>query len=148
MKNCTNRKREFRIHELLSNGQHFNMYFKKKQSLKNNDQIHGIWSVGLCISNTRKESNVWYNNSPKDKTCLQTGKCGLEALLKAAEYLVLFANDLSCHSELRVRWQDDKRRSAYRRLIKYGFKVYGDHYAIRNPKYWVMENQEGDTSCT
>lgn len=143
MQNCTKRKRVLRVHDILSNGQHFNMYFKKQRSFKNEDRIHGVWVVGLCISDTRKEANLWYNKKWKNKGPTQTGKCGLEALLKAADYLVYFASILSYHSELQVGWQDDKRRRAYRWLTRYGFKVYGDHYSIRNPKYWVMENLEG-----
>lgn len=136
MKNCTKRKREFRIHEILSNGQHFNMYFKKHKSAEPDGVIHGVWTVGLCISKTRKEANVWYDNKSKNKQNFQTGYCGLEALKKAAGYLVIFANILSYHSEMQVGWQDEKRRKAYRWLLRYGFEESEDCYIIRNPEYW------------
>lgn len=32
MKNCTRRKSEYRIHEVLPNGQHLNLFFKRHKS--------------------------------------------------------------------------------------------------------------------
>lgn len=141
MKNCTNRKREFRIHEILSNGQHFNMYFKKRKNSEPDGTINGIWTVGLHIGKDRKEANKWYDRK-KSKSLKQTGECGLEALVKAKDYLLQFANLLSFHSEIQVGWEDEKRRSAYRRLLKYGFIECDDCYIIRNPEYWAWDKEK------
>lgn len=139
MRNCTKRKREFRIHEILPNGQHFNLYFKKHGSKEGDNRIHGIWTVGLHIGSSRKEANLWYDSAGKSKDSRQTGTCGLEALFKAAKYITEFVSILGFHSELQIGWQDDKRRRAYRWLLRYDFKEYDDCYAVRNPEYWEMK---------
>lgn len=151
MRNSTKRKREFRIHERLSSGQHFNMYFKKYNSdrRKGEPLVHGVWKVGLCVSETRREANDWWNSSTGSRLERQsTGKAGLEALRRAAEYLVDFSRLLGFHSELQVNWSDDKRRSAYRRLLRYGFIECEDCYMIRNPEYWVFKTKEDEGNET
>lgn len=140
MRNCSKRKREFRIHEILSNGQHFNMYFKKHHNATPDGVIHSIWTVGLCVSQTRKKANQWWSHEKKSGLGgVSTGNVGLEALRRAAQYLMEFSYCLSFHSEIQVGWSDDKRKKAYRWLFRYGFVEYEDCYAMRNPDYWVMK---------
>jgi hypothetical protein len=137
MKNCTKRKHEYRIHEPLSNGQWLNLYFEKA---KHCNSIH-VWTVGLCISGSPRIANEWYTSLKKGYRKLNnktTGKCGLEGLRKALEYICTFADNLKLNEELHVEWSDDKRKYAYRGLLKRKFYVdeVNGFYHKRNLSYW------------
>lgn len=139
--NCTNRKHEYRIHEQLSNKQWFNLYFTKYCHYSG---VH-VWDVGLCISKTIKHANHWYNKNNRNSRKYfnkQTGKCGLEGLRKGINYICKFADNLKPNEELHIGWQDEKRKYAYRKLLKYGFYVdeEKEFYHTRNLNYWEANN--------
>lgn len=135
IRNCCRKKHEIRIHELLSNGQHLNIYFEKHNTGTNHERITAVWTIGVCISDTRKQANHWWNGKNK-RNLQQTGKCGLEGLRRTAEILKELIPHLGFHEELQVGWEDEKRRRAYRYLLRYGFLEFEDCYAIRNPEIW------------
>lgn len=135
--NCTKRKHEYRIHELLSNGQWLNLYFTKSC---NSTGIQ-VWETGLCISNGIRKANEWFigfGGGFKKFNNKATGKCGLEGLRKALTYIYEFADNLKFKEELHVGWADDKRKYAYRYLLKCNFYVdeANEFYHTRNLKYW------------
>jgi hypothetical protein len=137
LRNTTRRKSEIRIHEVLPNGQHFNLYFWRKH---NANGIFTQWQVGLILTKSRKEANLWFNNI-KCRNVI-TGDGSLTGLQKALHYILEVANSLGPYEELIVSWSDSKRSSAYRYLKRYGFMDYKDDegavtgYGIRNPEYW------------
>jgi hypothetical protein len=138
MKNCCNKIRQIRIHKILSNGQHLNIYFEKHSSCN----PICVWTVGLCISKTRKQANEWWNNK-KSRLSKQinnktTGKCGLEGLLKALSFILEFRDSLPKMAELHIEWADIKRKSAYRYLLKHNFFLdeKDEVYFSRNMNYW------------
>ena len=141
-KNCTKRNHEYRIHEPLSNKQWLNLYFKKHC---NNTGIQ-IWTVGLCISNSVKGANKWFDTNGRyyRKYTGQTGKCGLEGLRKALIYICEFADNLKQNEEFHIEWHDEKRKYAYRYLLKCNFYVDEENkfYHTRNLSYW----EPNDTS--
>ncbi len=132
--NCTKRKREIRVHEILSNGQHLNLYFRKFNS---DESGVGVWKIGLCISNTRKEANKWWAGKSIRKIDNKlTGKCGLEGLKKALFYILELCKCL-IWDEIQISWNDEKRKRAYKYLLRYGFKEAKHCYYYRNPDYWT-----------
>jgi hypothetical protein len=144
IRNTTRRKSEIRIHEVLPNGQHFNLYFWRKH---NANGIFTQWQVALRLSKTRKESNLWFNNY---KRCdVITGDGSTVGLKRALQYILEVSKSLGPYEELLVSWSDQKRASAYRYLKRYGFVEYKDDegtitaYGTRNPEYWTM-NRDTD----
>jgi hypothetical protein len=137
IRNTTRRKSEIRIHEVLPNGQHFNLYFWRKH---NADGILTQWQVGLRLSKTRKEANLWFNNFKRRDVI--TGDGSLEGLRRALKYILEVVTLLGPSEELIVSWSDQKRASAYGYLKRYGFMDYKDDdgtitaYGTRNPEYW------------
>ncbi|OCZ54320.1 hypothetical protein [Dehalobacter sp. TeCB1] len=130
-RNSVKKKKEYRIHERLSNGQFMNLYFSKHC---HSSGIH-IWNVGLYISsNTREANNFWLGKKVPAKI---TGRCGIEGLKKAFDFIMEFAQSLGIKDELHVGWEDDRRKYAYRYLLKRGFLVDEDQgfYHIRNMQY-------------
>jgi len=114
--NCTKRKHEYRIHELLSNGQWLNLYFFKRY-------IHGVtaWFVCLSINKNIRESNDWYNGGKVGSLeKKQTGKCGIEGLRKALNYILEFEKTIKDDEILYIDTvADPKRRKVYSWFIKH-----------------------------
>jgi hypothetical protein len=143
LRNTTNRKTDIRICEKLPNGQLMNLYFKRWQG---NNIMQ--WSVGLYISSTRKEANMWWNKRPKHNKSRITGDGSLNGLCLAFKYIMEVVHSLGINEELVVEWEDERRKSAYRILKRYGFRDYHDidngeaitGYGIRNPKYWTWKD--------
>lgn len=139
LRNMTRRKSEIRIHEILSNEQHFNLYFWRKH---NADGILTQWQIAFRLSKTRKEANLWFNNTKRRDVI--TGDGSLKGLRRALQYILEVVALLGPSEELIVSWSDQKRASAYRYLKRYGFVEYKDDagtitgYGTRNPEYWNM----------
>ena len=140
--NCTKRKHEYRIHEPLSNGQWLNLYIWKCRC--NPSLMPAHWSVGLCISKTVKQANNWcrrtHNSNLNNK---QTGKVGLEGLIKAFNYIMEFGSLLRADEILWINTENAKRAKVYSRLLKYpnwqAFCQDGDTvFMYSNPKYWKI----------
>jgi hypothetical protein len=142
--NCTKRKHESRIHELLSNGQWLNLYFKKCRC--NPDSIPSHWNIGLCISKTVKQANDWFEGKHSTKlNNKQTGRVGLEGLNKAFNYIMEFGSLLRKDEVIWIEVENEKRVRAYKRLLKYPNwdSVFVDEttvYIYSNPKYWKIVN--------
>jgi hypothetical protein len=136
VRNCTKRKHEYRIHEPLSNGQWLNLYFKKHC---NSTGIQ-VWTVGVCISNSIKHANKWFDTKGEyqRKYSSQTGKCGLEGLTKALKYILEFRKNMKEKEEIHVGWHDNKRKNAYKYLLRYNFflDLEDEIYFARNMNYW------------
>lgn len=134
IRNCTKKKSEYRIHEILSNGQHLNIYIERLYT-KTIDHL-SEWHVSVIISNNRKEANLWYKN--KKNVSSVTGRCGIEGLLKALEHIIYFKNNMMGDALIVVEWDNPKKKRAYKRLLNYGFVLYEDAYigANDNYRYW------------
>jgi hypothetical protein len=142
LRNTTRRKTDIRICEKLPNGQLMNLYLKRWRS-----DLIMQWTVGLYISNTRKEANEWWNKRPKGKRSKITGDGSINGLCLAFRYIMEVVHSLGINEELIIEWEDERRRSAYRILKKYGFRDYyaevGKNitgYGIRNPEYWTYKD--------
>jgi hypothetical protein len=141
LRNCTRRKTEIRIHEVLPNGQHLNLYFIRKNPQDPQYPFYQ-WKVGLCITETRKEANKWWSKDYKKMDGKQTGTCGLAGLKRALDCIMIFTNRLNHNEELTIGWGDLKRQRAYRYLLRKGFIEYRDdddevkELGIRNPAIW------------
>ncbi|PAE17281.1 hypothetical protein CHH91_04550 [Virgibacillus sp. 7505] len=133
MNNLTKRKTDIRICERLSSGKLLNIYFHRKLGKPPTK----YWYVGVCVSETRKQANLWFNKQSKQLDI--TGDGTLEALMRAKEIILEVVHMLGYDEELIVEWQDERRRSAYRWLKRYGFQDYYDDdgnligYGIANP---------------
>jgi hypothetical protein len=92
--NCTKRKHEYRIHELLPNGQWLNLYFGKK-NYPEISKTRCVWRISLCISDTKRQANDWYLRKQNKKVLKikgrETGKCGIKGLTIAYERIKQFA---------------------------------------------------------
>lgn len=142
MYNVTRKKSEIRICERLSNGKLLNLYFYRKR-----DDIRFVrWYVGLYISDTRKEANRWFTTHSKHKKSMITGDGSLVGLRRSLKYILEFSKRLGMYEELIIEWEDEKRKSTYRYLKRYGFVDYFDDdknvtgYGIRNLNYWEYKN--------
>ena len=97
-----------------------------------------VWTVGLCISETRKRANLWFNRRSKKYDLDITGKCGLTGLKRALDYILLFTNSLGKYEEIQIGWVDERRKRVYKRLERYGFvedkKL--ECYVGWNSRYW------------
>lgn len=138
MKNVTKRKSQYRIRELLPNGQYLNLYFKRK---KGHTTGFFQWHVGMYISENRKESNRWYSKKYKGKKSTIVGDGTIVALRHALHAILEFKDQLGFNEELLIGWEDERRMNAYRWLKRYGFIDYTEDgkvsaYGIRNPEYW------------
>lgn len=129
------KKNQIRIHERLSNGQYLNIYFIRDKAIPQDKTVY-IWYVGVAISKTVKQANLWFTRKKSKLDNRQTGRCGLEGLKKALRHILKFVNNMSMKEELQIRWTDEKRKNVYNYLTRYGFIAYKDCYSIRNPKYW------------
>ena len=129
------KKNQIRIHERLSNGQYLNVYFMRDKAIPQ-DKIVYIWNVGVVISKTVKQANLWFIRKKSKLDNRQTGRCGLEGLKKTLRHILKFINNMSIKEELQIGWTDEKRKRAYNYLTRYGFIANEDCYSIRNPKYW------------
>jgi hypothetical protein len=135
---ASKRKSEFRLYEILPNGQLLNLYFIRKRTDSNFYQ----WKVGLFIGKNRKQANIWWNKNPKYKREISTGDCGLTGLRCALTHILHFANELGFNEELVIEGSDWRRILAYRYLKRYGFVDFLSEdnelvgYGIRNPEYW------------
>jgi hypothetical protein len=104
--------------------------------------------VSVHIGSGRREANAWFHGRQGIKPA-QTGKCGLEGLGMAAQYIRDFAEKfMSKRSELQIGWSDEKRMRAYMFLLRYPeFTLYKTEdgkpqcIACRNPNYyeWIGE---------
>ncbi|AQU79734.1 hypothetical protein [Planococcus faecalis] len=134
------KKSEVRYCVGLSNSQLLNLYFfRNRQSVFEKEA--NVWNVAIIISNSRKQANDWFNHTSKQDDELITGSCGLEGLKKSLDIIIQFRNQLKKNEYLFVRPSDDRRKSAYRRLVNYEFEeLYLDGefhtYASLNPAYW------------
>lgn len=140
------RKSEVRIFEQLPNGLYLNLYFFRERTRTKFD----VWNVAIYISRSRKEANKWFNTNSKRKKELITGDGSITGLRLALNYIVEFSRWLRLYEELVVGWEDERRRSAYRYLKRYGFVDYLDEdgkvigYGIRNPNFyeWIDNDAE------
>lgn len=142
------------VRERLSNGQYLTMRFwraRAKGEAAAAGQIVYVWKVSVHIG-SRKELKQWRKRR-KGSRSKQTGKVGLEGLREAQGYILRFAmNFCSWRDELQVEWEDDKRRRAYRWLLRHpGFVLYKDEgkeycYAFRHPDLyeWIPNIKKGD----
>jgi hypothetical protein len=115
---------KFSKQKQLSNGQWIKMYFNK--SVDSNKIIN--WTVGLVIDDSKRKCNHWYlknNSEPK-----QTGKCGLEGLYQALQWLLELEDNIKQHNKytnrkrinhIYIGWADEKRHNVYRWLFRYGY---------------------------
>jgi hypothetical protein len=155
VRNCTHRKSEYRIHEVLPNGQHLNLFFKRRKPV-DPDYPFFQWKVGLCISSSRKEANKWWNGKDLRLEGKQTGNCGLTGLRLAVKYILEFVHTLKQNEEVIIDWADEKRMRVYKYLYRLGFTDFVsedgryENFGMRNPNIWEWveaEKEQNDTSC-
>lgn len=140
------KKSEFRYCEKLSNGQLLNVYFWRLKAVVFDEHVF-VWNVGVVISKNRKEANHWFLRDSKKKKEISTGDCGLEGLKMAKDLILEFQHQLKQNEYLFVAHSDEKRKRAYKWLLRYGFKEFfkGDefhNYGIANPFYWEWVDDE------
>lgn len=140
MNNCTKRKNEYRIHEVLPNGQHLNLFFKRQKPVDPSYPFYQ-WKVGLCISGHRKEANNWWNGKDAKLDGKQTGNCGLTGLRLAVKYIVEFVHTLKPNEEVIIDWADEKRMRVYKYLYRVGFTDFKSDngevcFGMRNMNIW------------
>jgi hypothetical protein len=135
------RKNSYRFTKTLSNGQIVKVFFGRVRNTLYEPWIYQ-WQVGVYIGSTTKEANEWYNKNGKRKKSVSTGDCGLEGLRETLGIILTFVQSLKYNEELVVKWEDDKRKNAYRYLKRFGFIDYitddGEviAYGARNPDIW------------
>ncbi|WP_143331924.1 hypothetical protein [Domibacillus antri] len=140
------RKSEVRYCEPLSNGQMVHVYFWREKQRVSNQMVY-VWNAGMIITDSRKKANRWKNHNPKGKKEKSTGQGGLEGLKKALEIILQFRYRLKPNEYLFIRFDDDKRRAAYRWLERYGFMEFHKNgqflaYGTFNPIYWNWQQAE------
>jgi hypothetical protein len=116
-----------RTHTTLSNGQHAAMYV-----MVENPEGYYAHYVGLCIGNTKRQCNDWWqgrqNRRVRSVNLKSTGKCGIEGLVWALNQLLDLEKRLTaCLKDgnfevIVIAAEDNKRASAYERLKKYGYQ--------------------------
>ena len=112
-------KHEARFHHTLSNGQHCAMYVNF-----NDEEAETILllDIGFAVGNSRRQCNDWWSKNGKGLGEKTTGRVGLEALLFASECLdfieSIYAGEMYV---IRVGYADERRRRAYKRLLKKGY---------------------------
>ena len=130
MKGWNIHRRCTRKHFTLSNGQHMGIYIMEKKFRVMNDADPNYnftaWEVGLCIANTRRQCNDWYERSEKNKRGKmvinrQTGNCGLEGMRIAYNVVKDLQKSVDSNDIISIRWCNDKRKRAYAYLKRLGF---------------------------
>lgn len=121
-------KHEGRFHHRLSNGQHCTFFVKYEECL--NPEIE-IVDVAFVVANSKRKCNNWWIKDGIGLGDKITGKCGLEALLFAIKCLDFIENLYKDQMiVIRIMPTDEKRKSAYRRLLKRGYLfIEGEGYA-------------------
>jgi hypothetical protein len=116
-----------RVHHEMSNGQVSSLYIKEERvrTLFSNkeDENFTAYIVGFVISGKRRDNNNWYNRKKDSKIKLkQTGSCGLEGLIFALNEIKKLQKQIKIGEYIVVFFSDEKRRSAYRYLLRIGFE--------------------------
>ena len=120
------KKKEKRVHHVLSNGQVVSIYFTCKNARFDDGYDYKCWSVGVRVGARRRDNNDWYNGDSKYEEVVSTGRCGLEAMVFAKRAITEFMRVERLDSAVQkvvVGWADEKRGSAYRYLGKLGFAL-------------------------
>jgi hypothetical protein len=101
-----------------------------------------VWKIGLHVGGKNRKANDWYNKAKH--WAGTTGNGSVKPLLFALESIQDFANKMGRNDEIQIKWQDDRRRRVYSRLLKYGWFLTAerDMYVYRNPKYWEFTGGE------
>lgn len=131
------------VREPLSNGQFLTMWFWRERPSDYDGPVNAIWSVAIYIG-TKKGAALWKRGKLPEK---QTGECGLEGLRVALGNVLALANNIGWREEFQIKWADEKRRRAYRWLLRYpGFYEHKEDDALtfRRMEYWGREDDKGD----
>lgn len=133
------RKSQIRYCEPLSNGQSLHVYFWREKEFVSNRVVY-VWNAGIIITDSRKKANRWKNRNTRREKNLITGNVGLEGLKKALNIILDFRYRLKPNEYLFVVFDDEKRKSAYRWLERYGFMEFHKNgkfraYGTFNPLY-------------
>ena len=122
--------KRLRYHGTAPDGMPVHMYFEPNKSNR-----FTVWTVGLHIGGTRRTANDWYNKNRKPDRI--TGNGSILALKYALDRLMEFAKYMTMYEEIQVGWADERRRRAYRFLLRYpNWREADDCYYYRNPEYW------------
>ena len=126
-----------RFHGTAKDGQRVHLYLTPHKA-----QRFTVWTVGLYIGGKNRTANDWYEKiKPTSHT---TGKGSLAALQLALGALLDFANRLPVNAEIQCGWEDERRKNAWRYLLRYdGWTETDEFYLYRNPKHWELI-EEGD----
>ncbi|MEM1506217.1 hypothetical protein RG959_22810 [Domibacillus sp. 8LH] len=140
------RKSQVRYQVGLSNGQSLHVYFWREKEFVS-DRVVYVWNAAVIITDSRKKANRWKNRNPRGTKEKATGKVGLEGLKKALDIILEFRYRLKPNEYLFVVFDDEKRKSAYRWLERYGFMPFYKNgvfraYGTFNPMYgqWLPES--------
>lgn len=97
----------------LANGQVATVFLTKDK----HNQLSYI-DVGLYIGSSIGEAKKWFNDDHNYRAVKSTGTCGLEGLLFCKNVIM----QLKGHN-VRITWEDNKRKIVYSRLTSLGFKL-------------------------
>jgi hypothetical protein len=124
--------KQLRYHGIAPDGQPVHMFFSPYKK----DRFT-VWTVGLFVGGSNRTANDWYNKPGKKPKIRITGSGLLYALKFALDRLLEFASKMTQNEEIQIGWGDERRRRAYRYLLRYpNWNVADDCYFYRNPKYW------------
>lgn len=140
---------------MLTNGQMLIVRFtrhrnsgKKQRSF--DAKIKNVFTVTVLVADNKRHLRKMLRAKDRRVFEMQTGRAGLEALSVASRYVKSFAdNYVGYGQEMHVIWSDDKRRKAYRRLLRHaGFVTFYNEdnepscYGYRNPKFYTFVPDE------
>jgi hypothetical protein len=112
------RRKEIRMHKVLSNGQVASFYALRIEHRDNTSS----WDIGFRIGTCIKANNYWMHKITKGNSVLSTGSCGIEGMMYAAQCLTNLEDMLYVDDCIVVRWLDSKRKRAYAYIQRLGYE--------------------------
>lgn len=121
-----------RFHGVAPDGQMVHMYFWPYKA-----NGFTVWTISLYIGGSNRTANDWYTKAKPYSHSRITGKGSVLALKYALDRLLEFAEHMQINEEIQVGWEDERRRRAYRYLLRFpNWREDKDCYYYRSPEYW------------
>lgn len=119
----------FKSFKTLSDGSIAAIYATLEYDPGNKEYYH---YVGMAIGKSRRQCNDWFNDKANHRARglnnRSTGKVGIEGLVWAASELTRLESNIRAsldkdeYGVIYIEAADEKRASAYRRLLKHGYE--------------------------
>ena len=105
-----------------------------------------IYMLDICVGKTKRIVNDHYNSKRRSPKSLfqksSNNKGGIEVYLKTLDYIDELKSILPKGSILRIEGSDDKRKRAYKILLRHGFKsasFYDPYFRWHKEIYYFLE---------